>query len=217
MSTSRPCRAALAGLFVLLAAAPAAANDPAPSPAAGPKGVGMAAPDAAYDTLRHELPAPARAPVAPPAPARPAVPLLLDTGDFGFGTSVVFDRMPSVRDIGDLAMLTSVQHVVVSLAEWPEGYEALLPLGQAILPEGADLIVILPGYPPSRAAAEAWNYLRGPLRIVLLVDGPPANRAGIDELNRIRGLERVIAEMAHPTRSGFERLQRPLSFRVVRR
>jgi hypothetical protein len=93
----------------------------------------------------------------------------------------------------------------------------VLPLDQAVLPEGADLIVILPGYPPSHAAAEAWNYLRVPLRIVLLVNGPPANRAGIDELNRMRGLERLVADMEYPSRSGFERLQRPLSFRVVRR
>ena len=52
---------------------------------------------------------------------------------------------------------------------------------------------------------------------MLVVDGPPGNRAGIDELNRIRGLERVIADMEYPSRTGFERLQRPLSFRVLMR
>lgn len=221
MLVSRPRPALLAGLIALLVAAPAAAGDgePAPQPVpGGSRGVLMAAPAVAGDTLRHELEGSARAVVALPVPAeRPPVPLLLDANDFGFGTSVVFDRLPSIKDIGDLAELTAVQHVVVALPEWPQGYEALLPLGQAILPEGADLIVILSGYPPSHVAAEAWNYLRGPLRLVLVVDGPPASRAGIDELNRIRGLERVIADMEYPSRSGFERLQRPLSFRVVRR
>jgi hypothetical protein len=37
----------------------------------------------------------------------------------------------------------------------------------------------------------------------------------IDDLNLMRGLERVIAEMDDPQRGGFERLQRPLSFRKV--
>jgi hypothetical protein len=31
----------------------------------------------------------------------------------------------------------------------------------------------------------------------------------------MRNLERVIAEMDEPSRAGFERLQRPLSFRKV--
>jgi hypothetical protein len=31
----------------------------------------------------------------------------------------------------------------------------------------------------------------------------------------MRNLERVIAEMDQPSRAGFERLQRPLSFRKV--
>ncbi len=215
MPSFRPGPAALAAFAALLAvlAAPAAgrAADPSPGPA---RGVPMAAPEAAYDTLRH-APAPEDLPARPAA--RGVAPLLLDAGDFGFGTSVVFDRMPSPREIRDLAYLTAVQHVVVSLPEWPEGYEQLLPLGQSLLPEGADLVVILPGYPPTRAAAEAWNYLRQPVRIVLVVDGPPAHRAGIDELNRMRGLERVIADMDEPSRTGFERLQRPLSFRVIRR
>lgn len=213
MPPFRPLPAAAAALAALLLAA--AAGPPAPRAGerpAGSRGVSMAAPEAAYDTLRHTIPAEE----APRRAARGVAPLLLDTGDFGFGTSVVFDRMPSPREIRDLAYLTAVQHVVVSLPEWPESYEQLLPLGQSLLPEGADLVVILPGYPPSRAAAEAWNYLRLPVRIVLLVDGPPAHRAGIDELNRMRGLERVIADMEEPSRTGFERLQRPLSFRVIR-
>jgi hypothetical protein len=178
----------------------------------------MAAPEAAFDTLRHDAAGSARAVVEVPAPRpRPAPPLLLDPADFGFGASVYFDRVPTAKDLGDMGYLLSVSHIVISLDAWPEGYEAVLPLDQAVLPEGADLIVILPGYPPSHAAAEAWNYLRVRLRIVLLVNGPPANRAGIDELNRMRGLERLIADMEYPSRSGFERLQRPLSFRVLRK
>ena len=83
------------------------------------------------------------------------------------------------------------------------------------MPEGADYIVVLRGFPPSREQADMWNYLRAPLRLVLVVDGPPADRSQILTLNSIRALERVIAEMDTPARSGFERLQRPLSFRIV--
>jgi hypothetical protein len=212
---------AAALLAALLASAPAAAGDGVPAPQPVPsksKGVVMAAPLEASDTLRYDAAGTARAVIEVPAPRpRPLPPLLLDPADFGFGASVYFDRVPTAKDLGDLGYLLSVNHIVISLDAWPEGYEAVLPLDQAVLPEGADLIVILPGYPPSHAAAEAWNYLRVPLRIVLLVNGPPANRAGIDELNRMRGLERLVADMEYPSRSGFERLQRPLSFRVVRR
>lgn len=211
-----PCAGvtALAALAALAAAAapfasPAAAGDPPPS-----RGVMAPAPAEAYDTLRYVRPDATPAPA--PAPRRGCVPLLLDSNDLGFGSSVVFDHLPSVRELGDLSELTSVRHVVVSLAEWPGGYEQLQVFAQAILPEDCDLVVVLSGYPPSHSASEAWNYLRLPLRIVLVVDGPPSNRAGIDELNRIRGLERVIADMQYPSRSGFERLQRPLSFRVLR-
>jgi len=205
----------------VLAGAPAIAGDAVPAPPASPyrsKGVMMAAPLEASDTLHHDAAGAARAVIEAPAPRpRPAPPLLLDPADFGFGSSVFFDRVPTAKDLGDLGYLLSVNHIVISLDAWPEGYEAVLPLDQAVLPEGADLIVILPGYPPSHAAAEAWNYLRVPLRIVLLVNGPPGNRAMIDELNRMRGLERLVADMEYPSRNGFERLQRPLSFRVLRR
>jgi hypothetical protein len=37
----------------------------------------------------------------------------------------------------------------------------------------------------------------------------------VANLNELRALERVIAEMDQPSRSGFERLQRPLSFRKI--
>jgi len=221
---SGPAALLLPALLALVLLAPAvvpAADAPAPVPGRSGGHV-EPAPAAAYDTLRHQADGPARAAYAAPAAeavqaAPPPLPLLLDTNDFGFGTSVVFGRMPSPKDIADLSYLSAVRHIVIALSEWPAGYEELLPLGQTLLPEGADLVVILPGYPPTHAAAEAWNYLRLPLRIVLVVDGPPGNRAGIDELNRIRGLERVIADMEEPTRSGFERLQRPLSFRIVKR
>ena len=203
-----------------LAGAWATAGDDVPAPQPVPvksKGVVMAAPLEASDTLRYPAGS-ARAVVEVPAPRpRPAPPLLLDPADFGFGASVYFDRIPTAKDLGDLGYLLSVNHIVVSLDAWPQGYEAVLPLDQAVLPEDADLIVILPGYPPTHAAAEAWNYLRVPLRIVMVVNGPPANRAGIDELNRMRGLERLVADMEYPSRNGFERLQRPLSFRVLRR
>ena len=168
--------------------------------------------DAVRDSVRTAPAPPAAAPAAP-APA----PLLLDPLDLGFGTSVVFPRIPTARDLADLAYYPAVQHVVLQLDAWPESWEQIRPIQDYPLPEGADLIVIVPGYPESRQAAETWNYLRRPLRLVLVVDGPPADRGTILDLNAIRGLERVIADMAMPSRSGFERLQRPLSFRVRRR
>jgi len=46
-----------------------------------------------------------------------------------------------------------------------------------------------------------------------------ARTAGLDRsianLNEMRSLERVIAQMDTPSRQGFERLQRPLSFRKL--
>jgi len=167
--------------------------------------------------MADSLQATAPAPPEPRAPGRPFLPLVLDAAEFGFGASIVYGRLPDQRDLNDIANIAGVQHVVVSLSEWPSGYDALQPLAQSHLPEGSDLLVILPGYPPTHAAAEAWNYLHVPLRIVMVVEGPPANRGAIDELNRIRGLERVIADVEEPSRSGFERLQRPLSFRVIMR
>lgn len=197
MRLARPVATALAGLAALSALL---LFRPGPSQASG------------------TAPADSSAVAAAPAPALPApvVPLLLDPLDMGFGSSAVFTRIPTPRDLNDLAYLPSVSHVIVSLPGWPEGWDALQGLNNSLLPDGADLIVLLRGYPPSRQAAEAWNYLRKPLRIVMIVDGPPADRGTILTLNAIRGLERVIADMPDPARSGFERLQRPLSFRVVR-
>jgi hypothetical protein len=84
-----------------------------------------------------------------------------------------------------------------------------------LTPPESQIIVVLPGYPPNRAAAEAWNYVRASLRIIVVVPGAPPSGAVIGDLNTMRGLERVIVQMDYPSRSGFELLQRPLSFRKV--
>jgi hypothetical protein len=141
-------------------------------------------------------------------------PLLIDS-DLGFGTNVVFRHLPDAADMNDLASVDGLHEVVVALDEWPADFSALSPLQQAVLPADAQLVVLLPGWPPTRAALGAWNLLGQNVRLILIVPGPPADRALIDELNRVRSLERVIAQMPHPDRRGFERLQRPLSFRVV--
>ena len=148
-----------------------------------------------------------------PAPAPP--PLLLDPADLGFGATVVFTRIPGAAELHDLAYVEGVSHVLLQLPAWPAGVDALQPLAQATLPEGADLVAVLPGYPGTRAQAAAWNLLYRQVRIIMVVDGPPEDREMILELNALHGLERVIADMQRPSRAGFERLQRPLSFRVV--
>lgn len=167
-----------------------------------------------------------RAPAAPstPAPlpreANPDDPLcapLLIEPDFGFGTSVVMRRLPTASDLEDMRFYTGLRQVLLALPEWPATYAQLQPLQQVILPEGAELVVLLPGWPPTREALGAWNLVGGNLRLIIVVDGPPGDRALIQELNRVRPLERIIAQMEHPSRSGFERLQRPLSFRVLKR
>ena len=140
-------------------------------------------------------------------------PLILDPVDLRLGTTVQFQRLPTASEINDLRQMRALVHVVISLAEWPTELNAVSALSQ--VPEEADVIVILPGYPPSRAALELWNYFGGRVRMVLLVSGPPEGSVMIDELNATRHLDRVIAQMDTPTRVGFERLQRPLSFRVV--
>ncbi len=153
----------------------------------------------------------------PPAAApAPAVPLLFDSADMGFGVSVVFTRLPNAADLTNLSYFENLQHVVVSLPAWPDDAAAIAPLAQLPLPMGADLVVLLPGYPATHAALDAWNHLGRPVRLIMLVDGPPVDRGMILEMNAMRGLARVVATMAYPARTGFERLQRPLSFRVVR-
>jgi hypothetical protein len=177
-------------------------------------------------------PGPAAAGTAPsgsgPPPAAPAAstaqgsldealcaPLLIEQ-DLGFGTHVVMRRLPNAADISDLGAVNGLRQIVVALPEWPADFAALAPLQQVAFPTDVELVVLLPGWPPSRAALDAWNLLGGNVRLIMVVGGPPADRALILELNRVHNLERVIAQMEHPDRSGFERLQRPLSFRVVR-
>lgn len=169
--------------------------------------------------LTHAAQAAPAAPAPDSLPPRPVAapllsPLILDQ-DYGLGTTVVFDRIPSAQQLSDLAYVSNLRHVIVSLAAWPANYDALQPFGQVALPDGADYIVVLRDYPPTREQADMWNYLRVRLRLILVVGGPPTDRGQILQLNAIRSLERVIAEMDSPTRSGFERLQRPLSFRIV--
>jgi len=155
-----------------------------------------------------------------PSPTRPAgeparhdVPLVLDRTDLRIGMTVQFPRIPTAGEIADLRQVPMLAHVVLALPAWPADYEPLMVLAQ--LPLEADAIVLLPGYPPSREAAEAWNLLQTRVRIVLLVDGPPPSHSVVSDLNAMRGLERVVAAMDPPSRAGFERLQRPLSFRKV--
>ena len=155
----------------------------------------------------------------PPREADPddplCAPLLIDQ-DYGFGTNVVMRRLPTVADLEDLNFVTGLRQLLIALPAWPASYEPLRPLQQTVLPDGASIVVLLPGWPPSRAALGAWNLVGGNLRVILVVPGPPADRSLITELNRMRSLERVIVQMEHPSRSGFERLQRPLSFRVLK-
>lgn len=142
-------------------------------------------------------------------------PLLLDN-DYAFGAQVVMRRLPTAADLQDFHYVSGVRQVLIALAEWPASYAELRPLQEAIRPDGVELVVLLQGWPPTREALGAWNLVGGALRIIMVVDGPPTDRALIAELNRLRPLERVIAQMREPTRTGFERLQRPLSFRVLR-
>jgi hypothetical protein len=53
------------------------------------------------------------------------------------------------------------------------------------------------------------------VRIVVVVNDLPPGNEVVDDLNKMRGLERVIAQIDDPRRTGFERLQRPLSFRKI--
>jgi hypothetical protein len=140
-------------------------------------------------------------------------PLVLDRGDLRIGTTVVYQRVPSGSELYDLNQYLGLAHIVISLSAWPSDYGALEALSR--VPPETDVIVILPGYPPTRAAAEAWNLVGGNLRLVVLVKEPPPSNLVVADLNTMRSLERVIAELDEPSRSGFERLQRPLSFRKV--
>jgi hypothetical protein len=167
-------------------------------------------------------PAPAQAP--PPAPAAAGAspssgsgllgtPLIIDRTDLRLGTTVQLSHVPNVSELHDLTLVLGLAHIVLTFREWPQDFAALQALNQT--PEGVDVIALLPGYPPSEAAADAWNYVNAALRIVIVVPGPPPSRGVISDLNGMRHLERVIAQMNEPARSGFERLQRPLSFRKI--
>jgi len=167
-------------------------------------------------------------PAAEPPPASPlgspfsdrrmgftsiAYPLLLDRTDLQIGTTVQFTRMPTLTELHDVTNVLALRHVVITLQQWPAEYAPLDVLNQ--IPAETDVIVVMPGYPPSRQAAEAWNLVQARLRIVVVVSDPPPSAAVASELNEMRGLERVVAQMDDPRRSGFERLQRPLSFRKL--
>ncbi|MGH7731697.1 MAG: hypothetical protein ACRENJ_10670 [Candidatus Eiseniibacteriota bacterium] len=158
----------------------------------------------------------AQSPSAPPSPAasaRRGPPLILDRTDLRIGTTVHFSRVPTVSEVHDVAQLPGLAHLVLSLPEWPADFEPLRALD--LTPPETQVIVVLSGYPPSQAAADLWSYVGATLRIVVVVTEPPPSPAEIGDLNTMRALERVIAEMDQPSRSGFERLQRPLSFRKV--
>jgi len=155
-------------------------------------------------------PASSTSPPGGPATRPTLLPLLLDRGDLRIGVTVQFARIPDSDEIGDLRQTAGLAHVVLALDAWPESYEALTALD--LLPPESDVIVLLRGYPPSRAAAEAWNLVSARLRLVLLVPDAPPSIAVVQDLNTMRALERVIAEVDPPSRAGFERLQRPLSF-----
>lgn len=196
----RRCANGMAALALGAALAGCAAMDPAAAPAPPPP------------------PPASRGPLGSPFADRPAdrrmFPLLLDRGDLGLGTTVQFARMPSLAEIADLAMISSLRHVVIALPSWPPEYAPLEVLES--LPAETDVVVVLPGYPPTRGAADAWNLLGARLRIVVVVRDTPASSGLVADLNTMRALERVIVETDTPTRSGFERLQRPISFRVLR-
>jgi hypothetical protein len=140
-------------------------------------------------------------------------PLVLDRNDLSIGTTVHFNRIPTASEMHDLTELPGLAHVVLSLPSWPVDVEPLQALDLA--PPETQVIVVLPGYPPNRSASQLWNYVRANLRIVVIVSEPPPSPAVAGDLNTMRGLERVIAQMDRPSRWGFERLQRPLSFRKI--
>jgi hypothetical protein len=159
-------------------------------------------------------PASADRPGNGPAARTALLPLILDRSDLRIGVTVQFRRIPEPDEINDLRQTAGLAHVVLALDAWPGSYDVLTALD--LLPPESDVIVLLRGYPPSREAAEAWNLVRARLRLVLLVPDAPPSPTVVQDLNTMRALERVIAEVDPPSRAGFERLQRPLSFlRIV--
>lgn len=171
-------------------------------------------------------PAPAQPPMVPiagdsaataPVVVRPEscfMPLMLDRTDTRMGTTVYFDRVPTAAEVHDLWTVAGLTTVVLALNEWPREFEKLQGLER--IPGGTTLLIVLRGYPPNASSIDVWSYLSVPARVIVVLDGPPKNQGLIADLNAMRQLERVIVEMEYPSRSGLERLQRPLSFRVVR-
>jgi len=213
----KPLRALIPALsLLLLACAPAApgrlgGGDVAAAP---PQGGSQDSTVAAAPPPAAPKPAPTPRETGPDDPL--CAPLILDA-DPGFGTHVVMRRLPTQGDLEELSFISGLRQVLVALPEWPATYAALRPIQQVILPEGTELVVLVPGWPPTREALGAWDLLDANVRLIVVVSGPPADRALITEMNRIRTLDRIIAQMEHPSRTGFERLQRPLSFRVLMR
>ena len=140
--------------------------------------------------------------------------LVLDPFDLRLGRTVQFNRIPNRGEIHDLIQAGSLTSLVVVLPTWPTNYSEIEPLEQ--VGQESQVLVVVPGYPRSREAIEAWNLLAVRTRIIAVVDEPPPSISVVADLNAMRGLERVIARIDPPSRSGFERLQRPMSFwRVV--
>lgn len=136
--------------------------------------------------------------------------LVIDPADLRLGRTVQYYRIPSRNEIHDLLQIGPLTRLVVVLPSWPASYPEVEPLQQLGLE--SDVLVVVPGYPGSREAVEAWNLLDVRIRIVAVVDAPPPSLGVVGDLNAMRGLERVIARIDPPSRSGFERLQRPMSF-----
>jgi hypothetical protein len=174
---------------------------------------GCATAPAAQAPAPSAAPSPLGSPFADERYRGGGAPLIIDRGDLALGTTVTFERLPTANEMYDVQQVHGLAHVVIALPAWPNEYAALEALKLA--PAGIDVAVILPGYPPSRGTAEVWNLLGAPVRIIILAQGPPPDPGVIADLNTMRNLERVIAEMDEPSRAGFERLQRPLSFRKV--
>jgi hypothetical protein len=127
---------------------------------------------------------------------------------------VQFARIPNANELFDLHNVSGLAHVVIALPAWPKTYLELQPLEQ--MPPDADLIVVLGGLPESREAVEAWNQLQVRARVILLAQEPPPSANVLRDLSAMRALERVIVETDQPSHTGYEQLQRPISFRVLR-
>lgn len=194
-------RALRPALWLLTALLAGCAAGSLPAPAQSPGGA-RAAEEPPHQLGSPFADRPARSPLD--------LPLLLDREDLGLGTTALFRHVPTAAELRDAEYLLGLRHVVIALDAWPDGFAALQSLSQ--LPPDADCVVLLAGYPPTRAALDAWNLVDARLRIVLVTAGPPDHSGVSQDLNQMRGLERVIARMEQPSRSGFERLQRPLSF-----